>query len=98
CEVHRDHQGRPYEAHCACLHDSGAGNRDQMMTRVALILAAAAVGYAADRPKSWASDNGNGFANVNRFGLQVFRATGPRGPWNHNRIEKGLHDLSVLFD
>ena len=38
------------------------------------------------------------FANVNRFGLQVFRATNPRGPWAHNRIEKGLHDLSVLFD
>jgi beta-xylosidase len=36
------------------------------------------------------------FANVNRFGLQVFRATNPRGPWSH--IEKGLHDLSVLFD
>ena len=38
------------------------------------------------------------FANVNRFGLQVFRATDIRGPWKHNRIEPGLHDLSVLFD
>jgi xylan 1,4-beta-xylosidase len=38
------------------------------------------------------------FANVNRFGLQVYRATNPRGPWVHNRIEPGLHDLSVLFD
>jgi xylan 1,4-beta-xylosidase len=38
------------------------------------------------------------FANVNRFGLQVFRAANPRGPWKHNRIEKGLHDISVLFD
>jgi xylan 1,4-beta-xylosidase len=38
------------------------------------------------------------FANVNRFGLQVFRAANPRGPWKHNRIEPGLHDLSVLFD
>jgi beta-xylosidase len=38
------------------------------------------------------------FANVNRFGLQVFRASDPRGPWKHNVIEKGLHDLSVLFD
>jgi beta-xylosidase len=38
------------------------------------------------------------FANVNRFGLQVFRATDPRGPWKHNRITQGLHDLSVLFD
>ena len=38
------------------------------------------------------------FANVNRFGLQVFRAADPRGPWRHNRIAQGLHDLSVLFD
>ena len=38
------------------------------------------------------------FANVNRFGLQVFRATNPRGPWKHNRIDPGLHDISVLFD
>jgi xylan 1,4-beta-xylosidase len=38
------------------------------------------------------------FANVNRFGLQVYRATDPRGPWKHNRLEKGLHDISVLFD
>ncbi|MBN9662576.1 MAG: family 43 glycosylhydrolase [Acidobacteria bacterium] len=38
------------------------------------------------------------FANVNRFGLQVFRASDPRGPWKHNRIQQGLHDLSVLFD
>ena len=38
------------------------------------------------------------FTNVNRFGLQVYRATDPRGPWKHNRIEQGLHDLSVLFD
>jgi beta-xylosidase len=38
------------------------------------------------------------FANVNRFGLQIFRATNPRGPWKHNRLEKGLHDISVLFD
>ncbi|HSW50745.1 MAG TPA: glycoside hydrolase 43 family protein, partial [Bryobacteraceae bacterium] len=38
------------------------------------------------------------FANVNNFGLQVFRAADPRGPWKHNRIEQGLHDISVLFD
>jgi xylan 1,4-beta-xylosidase len=38
------------------------------------------------------------FANVNRFGLQVFRASDPRGPWTHNRINHTLHDLSVLFD
>ena len=38
------------------------------------------------------------FANVNPFGFQVFRASDPRGPWKRNRIEPGLHDLSVLFD
>lgn len=38
------------------------------------------------------------FANVNRFGLQLFRASDVHGPWKHNRIEQGLHDLSVLFD
>jgi beta-xylosidase len=38
------------------------------------------------------------FANVNRFGLQVFRASDPRGAWKHNRIAQGLHDISVLFD
>jgi len=38
------------------------------------------------------------FANVNRFGLQVYRASDPRGPWKHNRIEPGMHDLSVPFD
>ena len=35
---------------------------------------------------------------MNRFGLQVFRASDPRGPWKHNRIDRTLHDLSVLFD
>ncbi len=38
------------------------------------------------------------FANVNRFGLQVYRARSPHGPWKHNRIDTPLHDLSVLFD
>lgn len=38
------------------------------------------------------------FANVNRFGLQVFRSQSIVGPWKHNRIDPGLHDLSVLFD
>jgi beta-xylosidase len=38
------------------------------------------------------------FANINRFGLQVFRASDPRGPWRHNRIPQSLHDVSVLFD
>ncbi len=45
------------------------------------------------------------FANINRFGTQVYRATNPAGPWTHNRLvidparpDQGLHDLSVLFD
>lgn len=38
------------------------------------------------------------FANVNRFGLQVFRASDPAGPWKHNRLNRPLHDISVLFD
>jgi len=31
------------------------------------------------------------FANVNRFGLQVFRASDPRGQWKQNRIEQAPH-------
>ena len=38
------------------------------------------------------------FANVNRYGLQVFRPKILRGPWEHNASMPGLHDLSVLFD
>ena len=38
------------------------------------------------------------FANVNERGLQVFTATDPAGPWTHSRIDRNLHDLSVLFD
>jgi xylan 1,4-beta-xylosidase len=38
------------------------------------------------------------FANVNGFGLQVFRSKDPKGPWARNQIDPGLHDISVLFD
>jgi len=38
------------------------------------------------------------FSNMNGHGLQIFRASDPRGPWKHNSLEQGLHDLSVLFD
>jgi xylan 1,4-beta-xylosidase len=38
------------------------------------------------------------FANINERGLHVFTATDPAGPWTHSRIERNLHDLSVLFD
>jgi beta-xylosidase len=38
------------------------------------------------------------FANINGRGLQVFTATDPAGPWTHTKIDRNLHDLSVLFD
>jgi xylan 1,4-beta-xylosidase len=38
------------------------------------------------------------FSNINGHGLQVYRAADPRGPWKHNQLQQGLHDLSVLFD
>ncbi|MBE2215641.1 MAG: glycoside hydrolase 43 family protein, partial [Opitutaceae bacterium] len=38
------------------------------------------------------------FSNVNGYGLQVFTATDPAGPWEHRRLDSGIHDLSVLFD
>ncbi len=38
------------------------------------------------------------FSNINRHGTQVFRATDPAGPWEHNRLGTRLYDLSVLFD
>lgn len=37
------------------------------------------------------------FSNTNNFGLQVFTATDPAGPWEHRTLP-GIHDLSVLFD
>jgi len=38
------------------------------------------------------------FSNVNGYGLQVFIAENPAGPWEHRRLDSGIHDLSVLFD
>ncbi len=38
------------------------------------------------------------FSNVNGHGTQLFSATDPRGPWTHQQMKVGLHDLSVLFD
>lgn len=38
------------------------------------------------------------FSNVNRFNTHLFTATNPKGPWKHTRMNKGFHDLSVLFD
>jgi xylan 1,4-beta-xylosidase len=37
------------------------------------------------------------FSNTNNFGLQLFIATDPAGPWEHRTLP-GIHDLSVLFD
>lgn len=38
------------------------------------------------------------FSNVNRFSTQLFTAIDPKGPWKHTKMNKGFHDLSVLFD
>jgi beta-xylosidase len=37
------------------------------------------------------------FSNVNGAGLQVFRSSSIKGPWERNQLP-GRHDLSVLFD
>ncbi len=37
------------------------------------------------------------FSNVNGVGLQVFRSSSIKGPWERNQLP-GRHDLSVLFD
>ena len=38
------------------------------------------------------------FSNVNGYGLQIFTATNPAGPWTHHKIGGAIHDLGVLFD
>ncbi len=38
------------------------------------------------------------FSNMNGHGLQVFVSEDPAGPWEHIRMDYGIHDLSVLFD
>lgn len=38
------------------------------------------------------------FSNINRYGMQVFTATNPAGPWTRKSLDSGIHDLSVLFD
>lgn len=38
------------------------------------------------------------FSNINRFGLQVFSATNPAGPWAQRSLPGPAHDVSVLFD
>jgi len=38
------------------------------------------------------------FSNVNNYGLQVFMAKNPAGPWIHKDMGGHIYDLSVLFD
>ncbi|MDC7694088.1 glycoside hydrolase 43 family protein [Asticcacaulis sp. DXS10W] len=38
------------------------------------------------------------FSNINGYGIQVFTATNPAGPWMHKSLDSKIHDLSVLFD
>ena len=38
------------------------------------------------------------FSNINGHGLQIFTSRNPAGPWQHRSLDRGIHDLSVLFD
>lgn len=38
------------------------------------------------------------FVNVNDYGLQVFSADRPEGPWTHKNMGGRIYDLGVLFD
>jgi len=38
------------------------------------------------------------FSNVNGRGLQIFTSKNSAGPWQHRSLDRGIHDLSVLFD
>jgi beta-xylosidase len=38
------------------------------------------------------------FSNVNGYGMQVFTASRPEGPWKHHSLGGNIHDISVLFD
>ncbi|UDF04018.1 glycoside hydrolase 43 family protein [Asticcacaulis sp. AND118] len=38
------------------------------------------------------------FSNINGYGMQVFTATDPAGPWTHKKLGGKIYDLSVLFD
>ncbi|MFT3995992.1 MAG: glycoside hydrolase 43 family protein [Asticcacaulis sp.] len=38
------------------------------------------------------------FSNINGYGMQVFTATNPAGPWTHKALGGKIYDLSVLFD
>lgn len=38
------------------------------------------------------------FTNINNYGMQVFSAKDPAGPWKHSQLGGHIYDLSVLFD
>ena len=38
------------------------------------------------------------FANINQHTTQLFTAINPAGPWQHTKLKRSFHDLSVLFD
>ena len=38
------------------------------------------------------------FTNVNGQTTQLYTATAPQGPWNHLKMKRSFHDVSVLFD
>jgi xylan 1,4-beta-xylosidase len=38
------------------------------------------------------------FSNINGYGMQVFMAKNPAGPWEHKVMNSKIYDLSVLFD
>lgn len=38
------------------------------------------------------------FSNINGYGMQVFIADNPSGPWEHKEMGGDIYDLSVLFD
>lgn len=38
------------------------------------------------------------FSNINGYGLQIFTATNPAGPWTRKALGGRIYDLGVLFD
>lgn len=38
------------------------------------------------------------FTNVNGYGLQIFTASNPAGPWKHKALGGHIYDLGILFD
>ncbi|WP_431292730.1 glycoside hydrolase family 43 protein [Pedobacter sp. P26] len=38
------------------------------------------------------------FSNINKYGLQIFTASNPAGPWKQHQLKGHIYDLSVLFE